>query len=175
MVAASAKCSTKTCKLLQQLTRAIRHPLQVDILWAPTCAQGESDSDKQLKPLFCTIHGSVQNEQQKNCRSTHLLTTSGGDLQQAQRSSSACSVAIALHTDELSAVTPTSACFYPCSHFTLQATPYQRADYSHSTTKLMKIAHDNQLLVKRLTSISHKVRHVAAQPCSSKISIALLH
>jgi hypothetical protein len=54
-----------------------------------------------------------------------------------------------------------------CSHFTLQAKPYQRADYSHSTTKLMKIAHDNQLLVKRLTSISHKVRHVAAQPPSS--------
>lgn len=39
----------------------------------------------------------------------------------------------------------------------LQAKPYQRADYSHSTVKLMKIAHDNQVLVKRLTSISHKV------------------
>ncbi|KAF6257473.1 hypothetical protein COO60DRAFT_1701845 [Scenedesmus sp. NREL 46B-D3] len=37
-----------------------------------------------------------------------------------------------------------------------KAKAYQRADYSHSTTKLMKIAHDNQLLVKRLTSISHK-------------------
>ncbi|WIA30602.1 hypothetical protein OEZ86_000682 [Tetradesmus obliquus] len=36
------------------------------------------------------------------------------------------------------------------------AKPYQRADYSHSTVKLMKIAHDNQVLVKRLTSISHK-------------------
>uniref|UniRef100_A0A383WPK5 Uncharacterized protein n=1 Tax=Tetradesmus obliquus TaxID=3088 RepID=A0A383WPK5_TETOB len=37
-----------------------------------------------------------------------------------------------------------------------KAKPYQRADYSHSTVKLMKIAHDNQVLVKRLTSISHK-------------------
>lgn len=43
----------------------------------------------------------------------------------------------------------------PCTR--LQAKPYHRVDYSHSKVKLMKIAHDNQLLVQRLTSISHKV------------------
>jgi hypothetical protein len=40
----------------------------------------------------------------------------------------------------------------------LQAKPYKRIDYSHSAVELMKIAHDNELLVKQLTTISKAVR-----------------
>lgn len=39
----------------------------------------------------------------------------------------------------------------------MQAKPYRRVDYSHSSVQLMKIAHDNQLLVNHLTTISKAV------------------
>eukprot|EP00878_Enallax_costatus_P016102 GHUV01016884.1.p1 GENE.GHUV01016884.1~~GHUV01016884.1.p1 ORF type:complete len:404 (+),score=126.99 GHUV01016884.1:738-1949(+) len=37
-----------------------------------------------------------------------------------------------------------------------KAKPYARAEYSHSNNRLVKIAHDNQKLVERLTEISRK-------------------
>lgn len=44
----------------------------------------------------------------------------------------------------------------------VQAKPYKRADFSHSAVDLLKIAHDNQLLVQHLTTISKAVsRHAA--------------
>jgi hypothetical protein len=43
-----------------------------------------------------------------------------------------------------------------------QAKPYGRLDYSHSKNRLMKIAHDNQLLVDHLTVISKAVRAAAS-------------
>lgn len=56
-----------------------------------------------------------------------------------------------------------------------QAKPYPRADYSHSATQLMKIGHDNQLLVERLTEISHQppgwVRDLnKTEPCNTASS-----
>jgi hypothetical protein len=36
----------------------------------------------------------------------------------------------------------------------LQARPYQRSDYSHSATELLKIGYENEVLVKKLTGIS---------------------
>eukprot|EP00877_Chromochloris_zofingiensis_P012380 jgi/Chrzof1/7396/Cz02g21360.t1 len=55
------------------------------------------------------------------------------------------------------------------------AKPYPRADYSHSATQLMKIGHDNQLLVERLTEISHQppgwVRDLnKTEPCNTASS-----
>jgi hypothetical protein len=35
-----------------------------------------------------------------------------------------------------------------------QAKPYQRSDFSHSPTELLKIGHENEMLVKKLTGIS---------------------
>jgi hypothetical protein len=36
----------------------------------------------------------------------------------------------------------------------LQAKPYHRDDFSHSSTELLKIGYDNEVLVKKLTGIS---------------------
>jgi len=51
--------------------------------------------------------------------------------------------------------------------FDLQAKPYKRVDYSHSKVSLMKIAHDNQLLVQHLTTISKAVSSTAAPPAAT--------
>jgi hypothetical protein len=54
-----------------------------------------------------------------------------------------------------------SACFLQVLDIVVlavQAKPYRRVDYSHSSVQLMKIAHDNQLLVNHLTTISKAVR-----------------
>jgi hypothetical protein len=50
-----------------------------------------------------------------------------------------------------------AACGVHACAGTLQAKPYRRVDYSHSSVQLMKIAHDNQLLVNHLTTISKAV------------------
>jgi hypothetical protein len=47
----------------------------------------------------------------------------------------------------------------------MQAKPYRRVDYSHSSVQLMKISHDNQLLVNHLTTISKAVRHPFVLTC----------
>lgn len=52
----------------------------------------------------------------------------------------------------------TAACVAHVCAGTVQAKPYRRVDYSHSAVQLMKIAHDNQLLVNHLTTISKAVR-----------------
>lgn len=51
--------------------------------------------------------------------------------------------------------------------YDLQAKPYKRVDYSHSKVSLTKIAHDNQLLVNHLTTISKAVSSTAAQPAAT--------
>jgi hypothetical protein len=116
----------------------------------------------------------LQNEQQRQqqlLQVQHLLTISAAGPAQVQRRLCGQST---LNRTAVSGGTHSACCITLCSHAVLQAKPYQRADYSHSTTKLMKIAYDNQLLVKRLTSISHKVRHAAlrSHPAAQR-SVAL--
>lgn len=57
----------------------------------------------------------------------------------------------------------------------MQAKPYGRIDYSHSKNRLMKIAHDNQLLVGHLTVISKAVSsrsttHHQHTPCAQSVT-----
>lgn len=47
----------------------------------------------------------------------------------------------------------------------MQAKPYRRVDYSHSSVQLLKISHDNQLLVNHLTTISKAVRYPFMLTC----------
>lgn len=47
----------------------------------------------------------------------------------------------------------------------VQAKPYRRVDYSHSSVQLMKISHDNQLLVNHLTTISKAVSNPTVLTC----------
>lgn len=55
----------------------------------------------------------------------------------------------------------------------VQAKPYRRVDYSHSSVQLMKIAHDNQLLVNHLTTISKAVSNRRQPPMVGKLQWGL--
>lgn len=63
--------------------------------------------------------------------------------------------------------------------YTVKAKPYGRIDYSHSKNRLMKIAHDNQLLVDHLTVISKAVPSVtkdaAAPPAPGNTASAAVN